>query len=94
MEHEMLTEFDRMKLIGDEFPLPLVAPEVIAKVDAVALAVGRVVLETRAAPLTVRVAADGWGAVDADGNNVGGGCSLEGWLRAVRWTEKMHGLGA
>jgi hypothetical protein len=26
------------------------------------------------APLTVRAASDGWGAVDTDGNNVGGGC--------------------
>jgi hypothetical protein len=40
----MLTELERMKLIGDEFPLPLVAPVVIAKVDAVALAVERAVL--------------------------------------------------
>ena len=45
----MLTEFERMKLIGDEFPLPLVAPAVIAKVDAVALAVERAVLASLAA---------------------------------------------
>ena len=44
-------------------------------------------------PLTVRAASDGWGAVDADGNNVGGGCSIEGWLRAVRWTERQHEIG-
>jgi hypothetical protein len=39
----MLTELKRMQLIGDEFPLPLVAPAVIAKVDAVALAVEKAV---------------------------------------------------
>lgn len=38
-EKAMLTEFQRMQLIGEEFPLPLVAPVVIAKVDAVALAI-------------------------------------------------------
>jgi hypothetical protein len=43
--------------------------------------------------LTVRAASDGWGAADAEGNNVGGGCSLEGWLRAVRWTERQHKIG-
>ena len=40
----MMTDFQRMQIIGDEFPLPLVAPAVVAKVDAVALAVERSVL--------------------------------------------------
>ncbi len=34
-----LSELRRMQLIGDEFPLPLVDPLVIAKVDSVCLAV-------------------------------------------------------
>ena len=39
-------------------------------------------LKIKTTPLSVRTASNGWGAVDHDGNNVGGGCSLEGWLRA------------
>ena len=34
-----LTEFKRMQIIGDEFPLALVDPLVIAKVDSVCLAI-------------------------------------------------------
>ena len=34
-----LTEFKRMQIIGDEFPLALVEPIVIAKVDSVCLAI-------------------------------------------------------
>ena len=36
-----LSEFRRMQIIGDEFPLPLVTPEVIAKMDSVCVAVER-----------------------------------------------------
>ena len=36
-----LTEFKRMQIIGDEFPLALVEPIVIAKVDSVARAIER-----------------------------------------------------
>ena len=36
-----LSEFRRMQIIGDEFPLALVQPVVIAKVDSVCLAVER-----------------------------------------------------
>ena len=34
-----LSEFKRMQIIGDEFPLALVEPIVIAKVDSVCLAI-------------------------------------------------------
>ena len=34
-----LTEFRRMQIIGDEFPLALVDPLVIAKVEAVCVAI-------------------------------------------------------
>ena len=40
----ILSEFERMQLIGEEFPIALVAPFVLAKVDAVAIAVERAVL--------------------------------------------------
>jgi hypothetical protein len=36
-----LTEFKRMQIIGDEFPIALVDPMVIAKVDSVARAIER-----------------------------------------------------
>jgi hypothetical protein len=36
-----LTELRRMQIIGEEFPLALVQPIVIAKVDSVALAIER-----------------------------------------------------
>lgn len=36
-----LTEFERMRIIGDEFPIALVQPAVIAKVDAVCRAIER-----------------------------------------------------
>lgn len=39
----MMTELQRMQIIGDEFPLPLVEPAVIAKMDSVVLAVERAV---------------------------------------------------
>jgi hypothetical protein len=40
----MLTEFQRMRIICDEFPLPLVDSVVIAKMDTVVLAAERLVL--------------------------------------------------
>ena len=43
-------------------------------------------------PLQVRTVADGWGALNVDGTNVGYGCSLDGWMRAVRWAERQHGV--
>ena len=88
----MLSEFERRQLIGEEFPIPLVDPVVLAKIDAVAVAVECAVLAKSALP--VRAMADGWGAADTDGNNVGYGCSLDGWMRAVRWAERQHGIGA
>ena len=36
-----LTEFERMRIIGDEFPIALVQQAVIAKVDAVCRAIER-----------------------------------------------------
>lgn len=38
-ERKPLTEFERMQIIGEEFPLPLVEPIIIQKIDSVCLAI-------------------------------------------------------
>ena len=38
-KRQPLTEFQRMQIIGNEFPLPLVQPIVIQKIDAVCKAI-------------------------------------------------------
>jgi hypothetical protein len=57
----MLTEVQRMQLIGDEFPLPLVQPAVIAKVDSVALAVESAAL---------KVAREVWRAINDEAEQI------------------------
>ena len=45
-------------------------------------------------PLTTpRIDAAFW-SHDADGKNMVGGCSLEGWRRCVQWVELQHGIGS
>ncbi|MGH8649496.1 MAG: hypothetical protein ACREUP_09350 [Burkholderiales bacterium] len=40
-KREPLSEFQRMQIIGDEFPLPLVQTVVIQKIDAICMAIER-----------------------------------------------------
>ena len=38
-QRKPLTEFERMQIIGKEFPLPLVEPIIIQKIDSVCIAI-------------------------------------------------------
>lgn len=38
-ERKPLSEFERMQIIGNEFPLPLVEPLIIQKIDSVCIAI-------------------------------------------------------
>ena len=65
-----------------------------AVADGMAMQPGRSTMMLARAPLSDDDALKAWWSVAPDGTNVGGGCSLDGWMRAVRWTEKMHMVGA
>jgi hypothetical protein len=58
-QRDPLTEFQRMRIIGDEFPLALVDPIVIAKVDSVCLAIESAHGITAPSPTTITWDAQG-----------------------------------